>query len=101
MLDDILHKMQEKEKSIRQNIAEIVVHDQSSDGIIHLSLDGENQLRDLSIDLSRIEDVEMLEDLLITTLNRAHADVNRKVAELTKQDMSDLLPPGLDKLFGI
>ncbi len=100
MLDDLRKKMLQKEQEIQKRIEALLVESASADEAIRVKINGQHQVVDLQINLEKIDSAEMLEDLLIARLNTAHQEINEKTAALMRSNINDMLPPGLDKIFG-
>ena len=100
MLGDLRKKMLEKEREIQQRIEALRISSESSDKTVSAVINGRHQIVELHIELEKIDSAELLEDLLLVCLNKGHQEINDKSAALMRHDLHDLLPPGLDKIFG-
>ncbi|MGC8666777.1 MAG: YbaB/EbfC family nucleoid-associated protein [Chthonomonadales bacterium] len=78
-------KMQEEMQAMRQELAEARVEATSGGGAVHAVVSGEGKLLDLRIrpDAVDPEDVEMLQDLILTAVREAE----EKAAALAKERM--------------
>ena len=99
---DLFGNIEQHQKDLQEKLAQITIDHQSDDGAVKVTLDGNRQLRDVSIDPARFDpmDWEKLEDLILITINEASTRAEQKAAEETKKLMNDMLPGGLGNLFG-
>jgi DNA-binding YbaB/EbfC family protein len=93
-------KMQQEMQRAQEELVSLEVTGQAGGGMVAVTLNGRHAARQVKIDPSLLDDVEMLEDLLTAAINDA---VNR-VAEQTQERMSGLtqgmqLPPGMKLPF--
>ena len=104
MLDGIMKQFEETQKKMTEQLAaeRIELHDSSKQ--ISVQLDGNNMILDLSIDekMFLAENKEMIEDLLIDTLNQALVLAKEKQNEISQNSVGDILPGGMNlgNLFG-
>jgi DNA-binding protein YbaB len=74
MLEDMMSKlleMQQKMESQKKVNANIIDEIKSSDSNIQISINANREIVDLKIQKEMLEDVEMLQDILISTINKA------------------------------
>jgi len=89
-------QMQEKFKTIQDEIARAEVTGQSGAGMVSVTMNGKHDVKRVQIDDSLMsEDKEILEDLIAAAVN----DAVRRLEESQKEKMSELtagipLPPG-------
>lgn len=88
-------KMQQEMEKAKQELERLEVTGEAGGGLVKIRMDGRHSVKQISIDASLTDDVEMLEDILTAAFNDA---VNR-LAEANQQRVSDLtaglsLPPG-------
>lgn len=94
-------QMQEKMKSMQEELARAEVTGQSGAGLVRVTMTGRHDVRKVEIDDSLMsEDKEILEDLIAAAVN----DAVRRVEENQKEKMSELtagipLPPGFKLPF--
>ena len=93
-------QMQENLQKAQKELANMEVIGESGGGMIRITLSGCYDARQVTIDLSLIDDKEMLEDLVAAAIN----DAVRKVEEVNKERMSGLasglnLPAGIKLPF--
>ena len=99
---DLFGNIEQHQKELQQKLSGITVEHQSDDGAVRVTMDGNRNIRDISIDPAQFEpmDWDKLEDLILVTINEASSLAEAKAAEETKRLMNDLLPGGLGNLFG-
>ena len=94
-------QMQEKMKTLQDEIARTEVTGKSGGGLVTITMTGKHDVRKVAIDDSLMsEDKEILEDLIAAAVN----DAVRRVEETQKEKMASLtagipLPPGFKLPF--
>jgi DNA-binding YbaB/EbfC family protein len=95
-------EMQAKMASMQQDLADLVVEGSSGGGLVTITMSGKGEMKGLTIDpsLFKEDDVEVLEDLIVTAHNeakgKAEFEANRRMAEMTE---GLPLPPGMKLPF--
>ncbi len=96
-----LKETQQKVEETKQRLHTVLIDEQSSDGLLKVTLTANRELKNIAIDESLLADKEQLEDYLILTLNKAIAKataVNEaELAAVAKEGMPNI--PGLDGMF--
>lgn len=96
-----IQEMQTKMAEMKARLGEIEVEAEAGGGMVKAKANGNRELLSVTIDpaLSKDDDIEMLEDLVVAAVNKALREAERegqqKMAELT----SGLFPggiPGMD-----
>jgi len=97
----MMGKIQETQKKIeetKKRLDTVLVDEQSSDGLLKVTLTANREVKSISIDDSLLEDKEQLEDYLILLLNKAldkASNVNEaELGAVAKDGMPNI--PGLD-----
>ena len=97
----MMGKLQETQQKIEETKARldtVLVDEQSSDGLLKVTLTANRTIRSITVDDSLLEDKEQLEDYLVLTLNKAIAKATAineaELAEAAKDGMPNI--PGLD-----
>ncbi len=98
MIDNLFGDMEEKQKVIKNELASIMI-EENLDGV-RLVVSADNQVRNINIDPSLLEDKEQLEDLLVVSINNALKKVAEKEAEISQKLFREMMPPGFEDLFG-
>lgn len=95
-------QMQDKMKSMQDELANIEVTGTSGGGMVEVTLSGKHEARGIKIDPSLIvaSEAEVLEDLIAAAFN----DAKSKVEMMMQEKMSELtgglqLPPGMSLPF--
>lgn len=94
-------KMQEDMQRAQDEIANMEIEGQSGGGLVAVVMNGQHELRKVSIDDSLMgDDKEMLEDLLAAAVN----DASQKLSAASKEKLGGLasgmqLPPGMKLPF--
>ena len=94
-------KMQEDMQRAQEEIANMEITGQSGGGLVKVIMNGQHELRKVSIDDSLVgDDKDMLEDLVAAAVN----DASQRLAAASKEKLSGLtsgmeLPPGMKLPF--
>ena len=94
-------KMQEDMQRAQEEIANMEITGQSGGGLVKVIMNGQHELRKVSIDDSLVgDDKDMLEDLVAAAVN----DASQRLAVASKEKLSGLtsgmeLPPGMKLPF--
>jgi nucleoid-associated protein EbfC len=93
-----LKETQQKIEETKKRLDTVLVDEQSSDGLLKVTLTANRKIKSIAIDKSLFEDKEQLEDYLILVLNKAiEKATNVNEAELgavAKDGMPNI--PGMD-----
>lgn len=105
MFGDLLGNMEEKQKAMREKLAQIVVEAEAGGGAVKITANAARELTNISInkDALDLDDIEQLEDLLLVAFNRVLEEIGAKEQEESQNMINDMLPPGmgdLSNLFG-
>lgn len=89
-----LKEAQKKIEETKKRLDTVLIDEQSSDGLLKVTLTANRTIRELSVDDSLLKDKEQLEDYLITVLNKAikrATDINEaELASVAKEGMPNL-----------
>jgi hypothetical protein len=95
-------ELQQKMAAVQEEAARATVEGSSGGGLVTVTLSGKGEMRGLKIDpsLFKEDDVEVLEDLIVT----AHNEAKGKAEQMMQQKMGELtqglpLPPGMKLPF--
>ncbi len=104
MFGDLMNKLketQDKMKAAQTAIAAFEIKEQSTDGSVQIVMSGNGIVKDLKLADTALADVEMLEDLLLVTLNKATEAARKYEKEVldnaTRIDMPVI--PGMEDYF--
>lgn len=96
-----LKETKEKVKATKERLHSVSLKEDSSDGLISVTITANRTIKSIEIDNSLLEDKEQLEDYLILTLNKAIESATKvqetELAAVAKEGMPNI--PGLDSLF--
>lgn len=104
MLDGLMKQFEETQKKMADQLSSEIIECSDSSGQIKIKVDGNNKILDLSIDEKMLsaENKEMLEDLLVETINQSTQLATEKQKQVSQSSVSDILPGGMNlgNLFG-
>ncbi len=102
MFGDLLGNMKEQEKALQEKLSTIKFEESIQDGAIRVKANAARAVEQITIDPEFIKqaEVEEVEDLLLVVLNRALEKAAAMQAEEMQKSIKDMLPPGMDNLFG-
>ena len=94
-------KMQEKMKEAQENLKKIEVEGASGGNIVKVVLNGDGELKKISLDDSVLkESKEIMQDLIVAAHNDAKSKLKKKTSEeLSKVTGGINLPPGFKLPF--
>ena len=85
----MMKQIQQAQERLQAEVAAILVEASAGGGVVRVEMDGQKQLRSLKIDPEVVnrDDVEMLQDLVLSAVNEAsrkvEASIQEKVGGLT------------------
>ena len=93
-------EMQKRMETVQNELGEIVIYADSGGGMVNVKINGNLELHELNIqDEVRQEDIEMIEDLVISAVNKgitmAQAKSKEKMESVTGGMLSGLNIPGM------
>jgi DNA-binding YbaB/EbfC family protein len=91
---DMFKDMEQKQMELQKKLAAIVIEHKSDDGFLQIRIDANKQIKDVSIDESFLKEAshEMLEDMLVVTLNEAIRMAESRAMEEMQNQFGDFLP---------
>ena len=96
-----LKETQQKIEDTKKRLDTVLIDEQSTDGLLKVTLTANRKIKSIQIEDSLLEDKEQLEDYLILVLNKAiekASNVNEaELDAVAKMDMPMI--PGMDQLF--
>ena len=95
-------EMQAKMAAMQEEIANLTADGTAGGGLVTVTLSGKGTLSGLHIDpsLFKEDDVEILEDLIVTAHNDAKAKIDALMAQKTQELTAGLpIPPGMKLPF--
>ena len=93
-------QMQKQIESVQNELADLIIEAESGGGMVSVKVNGKQELLDISIDEEAIaEGKEMLEDLIISAVNKAlsksQTDSQEKMNTVTGGMMGGMKIPGM------
>ena len=95
-------ELQKNMQTMQEQLGQAIVEGASGGGLVTVSLSGKGEMKGLKIDpsLFKEDDVEVLEDLIVT----AHNEAKQKAEQMMQQKMAEAtaglpLPPGMKLPF--
>ena len=96
-----LKETQQKVEETKERLNHVLIDEQSSDGLLKVTLTANRTVKNVSVSDELMTDKEMLEDYLVTVINKAiekATNVNEtELAAVAKEGMPNI--PGMD-MFG-
>ena len=100
----MMGKMKETQQRIedtKKRLDTILIDEQSTDGLLKVTITANNAIKNISVNDSLLEDKEQLEDYLVTVINKAIEKATRvnltELDAVTKVDMPMI--PGMEDMF--
>ncbi|MFB6240141.1 MAG: YbaB/EbfC family nucleoid-associated protein [Gemmatimonadota bacterium] len=96
-------KMQARMEEMKEKLAEMEVTARAGGGMVEVTANGEGEITDVSLDPEIVdpEDVEMLEDLVLSAVSEAQRRADEKREEAMKEVTGGLPMDGLGDLGGL
>ncbi len=102
-MSKILKQAQDVQKKIEQvqnQLSDMIIESESGGGMVKVKVNGKQEVLELDIDQTTLEeDKEVIEDLIVSALNKAlskaQADSQEKMNSVTGGMMSGLKIPGM------
>ncbi len=97
----LMGKLQEakaKAEETKQRLKTVIIDEQSSDGLLKVSVTADGRIKEVSVNESLLENKEQLEDYLVLTFNKALEKAQNihdtEMAAVAKEGMPNI--PGMD-----
>ena len=93
----MMKQLQQAQERLQTEIAAILVEASAGGGVVKVEMDGQKQLRSLKIDPEVVnrDDVEMLQDLVLSAVNEAARKVEAAIQEKVGGLTGGLKLPGM------
>ncbi len=93
----LMKQLQQTQERIQQEISALSIEASSGGGMVRVTMSGEKKIQSLTIDPEVVtrDDVEMLQDLILTAVNEATHKVDQTVQEKIGGLAGGLKIPGL------
>jgi nucleoid-associated protein EbfC len=97
-------EFQSKMKEAQETLEDIVEHGEAGAGMVKVTINGQKKVLKIEVDndLVKLEDKEILLDLIVAATNKAMEAVETKIKAHLQAATEGMIPagmPGLDKLF--
>jgi nucleoid-associated protein EbfC len=92
-----LKETQQKIEETKQRLDTVLVDEQSSDGLLKVTLTANRKIKSIDIDESLLEDKEQLEDYLILVLNKAI----EKATNVNEAELGAVAKDGMPNIPGM
>jgi len=93
-----IKETQKKVEATKERLNTVMIDEQSSDGLLKVTLTANREIKTMAIDDSLLEDKDQLEDYLVLTLNKAIEKATKvnetELAAVAKEGMPNI--PGMD-----
>ena len=88
---------QEKVKQTKERLNTVTLREESSDGLLGITLTANREIKEITIDEQLLNDKEQLEDYLIITLNKAI----EKASKIQEQELAAVAKEGMPNIPGM
>lgn len=91
---EMFRDMEQKQRELQEKLSGIIIEHASDDQVIQVRINANKEVKDIQINAEKLlpENAEMLQDLLVVTINEAISKAEgRAMAELQDQ-LGDMLP---------
>lgn len=92
-----LKEAQKKVEETKERLNTVLIDEQSSDGLLKVTLTANRELKNIEVAQELLEDKEQLEDYLVLTLNKAI----KKATEINEAELSAVAKDGLPDIPGM
>jgi len=93
-----IKETQKKVEATKERLNTVMIDEESTDGLLKVTLTANREIKSITIDGSLLEDKEQLEDYLVLTLNKAIEKASKvneaELAAVAKEGMPNI--PGMD-----
>lgn len=93
-----VQKMQAEMKRVQEELANLTISEEAGGGIIKATANGNKELISIEIDpqVIKVEEKEILEDLVVAAVNKALASANKLAEDEMAKVTKGMIPPGLN-----
>jgi len=102
MFGDMLGDLQKKQEELKTKLSTIEIKESINDGAVTVTANAAREILNIEIDESKIDmsDKDQVEDLVLVAVNNVLRKAAVKEAEVSQSLISNILPPGMENLFG-
>ena len=103
MFGDLLGNLEEQQKEIAAKLESIIIEADAGGGAVKVKATASRKILNIAIDKEKLDwdDVEMVEDLVLTAINNALEKAAVKEAAESQKLIARMMPPGLGDLGGL
>jgi DNA-binding YbaB/EbfC family protein len=93
-------KMNEKMQEFQATLGDLEAQGEAAAGMVKITVNGNKEIKSVSVSDDAMDDKEMLEDLIAAAFNNALSNIDEQIQEKTAEATSKLgLPPGMQLPF--
>ena len=92
-----LQETQQKIEETKKRLDNVLIDEQSNDGLLKVTLTANRQIKSITIDDSLLEDKEQLEDYLVLVLNKAIT----KATNVNEAELGAVAKDGMPNIPGM
>ncbi|TRO66342.1 YbaB/EbfC family nucleoid-associated protein [Christiangramia sabulilitoris] len=92
-----LKEAQEKVEATKKRLDTVLVDEQSSDGLLKITITANRKVKNISIDEKLLEDKEQLEDYMVLTMNKAI----EKATQINEAELGAAAKDGMPNIPGM
>ncbi len=102
MFGDMLGDLQKKQDELKAKLSTVEIKESLNDGAITVTANAAREIINIELDDSKIDmtDKAEVEDLVLIAVNNALKKAAEKEAAMSQNLISDMLPPGMENMFG-
>ncbi len=102
MLDNLMGNLNQQSEQMNETLRSIEILTEVNDHAIAIQGNASGVIKNIELNPSKLdlENKEELEDLLLVACNRFNEQVRAIQEAQSKEMIQQLLPPGMDNLFG-
>ncbi len=102
MFGDLFGNVQKQQEELAEKLASITVEADAGDGAVQVTATCDQTIKNIALDPAKLDfsDLEMIEDLVLTAVNAALEKAKNKAAAESHKLLKNMMPPGMDGLFG-
>ncbi len=102
MFGDLFGNVEQQQEEMRKKLATITVSADAGNGAVTVTANANREILDVKIDKTKLDwdDVEQVQDLVLAAVNNALEKAMIKEQAEAQKLISQMMPPGLEGLFG-
>ncbi|MBK8561814.1 MAG: YbaB/EbfC family nucleoid-associated protein [Saprospiraceae bacterium] len=102
MFGDLFGNVEQQQAEMRKKLATISVTAEAGNGAVTVTANANREILDVQIDKTKLDwnDVEQVQDLVLAAVNNALEKAMVKEQAEAQKLITQMMPPGLEGLFG-